>query len=401
MGARRKAILHGWRRTAARAAAPWAGACARRGSIAIMFALMAPLMLIVAGAGVDMAVAVQFKRTLQSAVDSAALAGATVYTDASLSGTASTQATTYMNNLVPTLPANTGVTFSVATSAPAGSYQVKVTANAAVSTSFLAIFVKSIPVTATATAADVFVQGKVSAGNFKSNAGDRNTVYYYFVPQSGNPPVFNAADFPSGTYTDGTFTALFTNGGSNNPPSSNLTFTVPAGQQVGFALVNVTGALSNYGDNQYGGTPGSTHVFYSQLSIPNSSTNTPGGYTNASKYTNGQSCGSGGYGYGYGYGYGHGGYNPNCGTVENCSLETQQVTGSTLPTPASGSCSTTAQTNAAPSCAQLNGQTWQYSWNDMGGTTDDFDYNDAQFTFTCSGGTAGGSGTRDGVVLIN
>jgi hypothetical protein len=238
------------------------------------------------------------------------------------------------------------------------------------------MFIKSIPISATATAADYIVNASVNLGSWTSDASDLNTVYWYIVPTNGTQPTFNSANFPTGVFTDGTFSALFTNG-SNTPPSSNLTFQIAAGAQIGFAFVNVTGGLSGYGSNQYGGAQGSTHVFYSALAVPNDSSNTPGGYTNASKY--------------------------DSGSVENCSLQTAKVTNkSSPPTAATGKCfGTTAQTNAAPTCSQVSGQTWEYFWNDMGGGSDDFDYNDGVYQFSCTSGS-GTSGTgQTGVVLIN
>ena len=55
--------------------------------------------------------------------------------------------------------------------------------------------------------------------------------------------------------------------------------------------------------------------------------------------------------------------------------------------PASSQCFTTLPSYAYPSCAQLNGQYANYYWNDMGGTTDDKDYNDAEISAKCSAGS--------------
>ena len=74
-----------------------------------------------------------------------------------------------------------------------------------------------------------------------------------------------------------------------------------------------------------------------------------------------------------------------------------------MPTPASRKCFpyTKPMTNAQVSCSQIAGQTIAFFWNDMGGATDDLDYNDAQYKFSCS--SSGGSGSGSGptsVVLI-
>jgi hypothetical protein len=38
-----------------------------------------------------------------------------------------------------------------------------------------------------------------------------------------------------------------------------------------------------------------------------------------------------------------------------------------------------------------------YAWNDMGGGSEDFDYNDGQYSFQCSGATSGPTS----VLLVN
>ena len=186
------------------------------------------------------------------------------------------------------------------------------------------------------------------------------------------------AGLTSTTTSDGTYNLIFSNVVTT---PATLSSSIAAAQQVGFAFVNQTAAHSpgwNY-CNQYGGCTGSTHIFYSQLNNPNgaSSGDVPAGAN----------------GYGYSTTSGYAG-----GVVKNCSLEVQSYT-STAPTnpPSTGSCTTPA-TNPlfSPSCAQLNGQSVHYAWNDMGGGSDDYDYNDGQYNFNCSGG--GGS---TGVILTD
>ncbi len=69
----------------------------------------------------------------------------------------------------------------------------------------------------------------------------------------------------------------------------------------------------------------------------------------------------------------------------------------------SGQKMATEMTNAAPSCSALSGKSYQYNWNDMGGTFDSYNYgNDMQYVFSCSGGSGSGNGTTTaGVVLTN
>jgi hypothetical protein len=139
---------------------------------------------------------------------------------------------------------------------------------------------------------------------------------------------------------------------------------------------NVTGGQCGYGSNQYGSQSGNTQWFYSSLSNPNSQTSTaPGGGTT--------------------------GTNGNYPSTKDCSL--QVIKGNTkngVTTYASpktkcfsGSCMTKVMTNAAPSCSGLNGNSYHYAWNDMGGNPDDLDYNDLVFNFSCSGGSGSGNGT--------
>src|ERR1019366_5364063 len=87
------------------------------------------------------------------------------------------------------------------------------------------------------------------------------------------------------------------------------------------------------------------------------------------------------------------------GTTTFATPGTQCYTSSGSPSMA------TELTNAAPSCSALNGSTYKYAWNDMGGTSDDKDYNDMVYQFSCSGGSSGsGSGngtTTTGLILTN
>jgi hypothetical protein len=78
---------------------------------------------------------------------------------------------------------------------------------------------------------------------------------------------------------------------------------------------------------------------------------------------------------------------------QNCNLYVQvsssPVTGTTAPS--SGSCFSSLPQYASPSCSQLNGQYANFYWNDMGGVTDDKDYNDAEISISCSGISGNGN----------
>src|SRR5512135_2428611 len=72
----------------------------RRGNVLIMTALMASVLIYAVGVAVDYMDAVNFRTTLQSTVDAAALAGATAYTSCTTSGPgSSTTAQTIATNV--------------------------------------------------------------------------------------------------------------------------------------------------------------------------------------------------------------------------------------------------------------------------------------------------------------
>jgi len=68
---------------------------------------------------------------------------------------------------------------------------------------------------------------------------------------------------------------------------------------------------------------------------------------------------------------------------------------STMPTsltpPSGGSCYSSLPMDSVFSCSALNGQYLTFYWNDMGGSTDDLDYNDAEITIYCSGISGSGN----------
>ncbi len=122
-----------------------------RGGIAIMFALLSFVLVLLAGAAVDMAFAVQLRSSLQSAADRAALAGAAVYVDASASRSGRATAMDLMNANLPGLPANAGVAFDTAAFATVSggattAYNVRVTATGRLKTTFLALVTDSLTV---------------------------------------------------------------------------------------------------------------------------------------------------------------------------------------------------------------------------------------------------------------
>ncbi len=352
----------------------------RRGNIMVMFAGMGVGLVLMVGAAVDYTRATQFKTALQSLADASALAGASAYVSAATAATGVTVATDYWNNGLSRLPANSGVGTPTITSSSDGTgYFIQVSVPAStIRTTFLSLVMPSISVVVAAKAKDPIVTANINFNGWTSDAGDGNSVYWYFVPSDNSVPAFNATNISNGTYN-----LVFSNMVGTAP---TLTFSVAAAQEVGFAFVNQTAAHSpgwNY-CNQYGGCTGTTHIFYSQFTNPNavSSTTAPSGY-----------------------GYTSGGSYPG-GTVKNCSLQVTAYTG-TAPTesPTFGatpgtSCLTpaaTLNTYFAPSCASMGGNSVHYAWNDMGGGTDDTDYNDGQYNFSC---TTGGV-PNTGVILTD
>ena len=309
-----------------------------KGSISVVFGLMLIPTTIAIGAGVDFSRALQLKSQMQSAADAAALAGASAYKDATSGSLATTTATNYMKSAITNMTTNLGVTYTTVptTKAISGSttgYIMTVTASSQLKPTLLGLFVSGINVSVSAQAENPIVTATVNLANFSSSACDANTIYYYYVPSDGSTPA------------NSDLVQLYTNTSTTNV--KNVSFQISASKQIGFVLKNVTGGQCGYGTNGYGGKQGSTHYFYSQYNPPSQIA-----------YPT---------------------------TTKNCALQVLSVPSSgKLPTPATGSCYTAAFVGAAPSCSQLSGQSFEYAWNDMGGTSDDYDYNDAVYSFSCS-----------------
>ena len=329
----------------------------RRGGVATLTAIaMLPLVLST-GIAIDLARVAQFRIALQGAADSAALAGAAVYTGTGNAAAAKSVAIAYMTQAEAALPHNQGVSYTVtpntATSANGNTtgYTVAVAASAAVPTTFMSLVVPSVGTSVNAGALNPEITITASLGNWKSSAWDANTIYWYVVPPGGGLPAASARHM------------VFTN--TAPAPKSLAPITITAGQSIGFALKNVTGGIHGYGSNQYGSAQGHTNWIYSQLSPPA-----------AQAYPT---------------------------VARNCALQVVTATAANPnPTETPGSCSAATPANATLNCAQMPGKTVYYFWNDMGGGRDDFDYNDAQYSMTCPaspGGSSVASAAPTGVVL--
>jgi len=378
-----------------------------RGNILIIVALMSTVLVYSVGVAVDYMRAVHMRTALQGAVDSAALAGASAFTDAGLQTTAQNIATNYFSNAV--LPTHTGtitptaVGSVITTAGVTSAYQMTVTATATMPTTFMAFLQSSMPITATATAKDFIVTSTVNFGSWTSSAYDQNCIYYFEVPSDGVTPEFDLSGLNSTStcpstvgyantdannkLSDQSFHFLFTNKNSGTP--ANASFNMAAGQNIGFAFVNqVNGTVrsSSYTQNGYGAAAYTWHVFYSTESPPNNN-----------KYNQAYDASL----YNQGHGESTSGMN---GGFCNATLEVQKVNSDGTVPAVNTNCTdwTTSPYNAflqhaSPSCSELNGSSYNFAWNDMGGGGDDFDYNDGVYNYSCSSTTT----APDTVVLTN
>jgi Putative Flp pilus-assembly TadE/G-like len=117
----------------------------RRGSVMVMYALLAVPVLMATGAAVDYARLEQFKTQLQQVVDSAALAGAADYSNAA------SVAQNYLTVENALLPGHIG---TITSNVAASNNSVTVNATGSLATTFMRLIAPSIPVSASATAVD-------------------------------------------------------------------------------------------------------------------------------------------------------------------------------------------------------------------------------------------------------
>lgn len=261
-----------------------------RGNVAMIFGLAAIPILGLAGLAVDYTRASHFRSQLQSAVDASALAGATETSEAAISGTVDA----FMNASLPGGLATNGVTYSLEVQPGA----VKVSAEADVPTTVASILFDDMPVAASATAShgEPVRLVDLQVTEFNSDAADANSIYWYIVPEDGSAPA------------DADLQLLLSNDPANPAPELPKLIQIGVDDQIGFAMINVTGGVNPYGNNSYGEPQGSVHKFYSHQSPENMQT---------------------------------------AGNVD-CSYGVVQQ-----------------------------------AWDDNGGTTDDNDYNDAVYDFSC------------------
>jgi Flp pilus assembly protein TadG len=345
---------------------------ARQGAIGVAMALLFVPVVMVTGAAVDYARLEQFKTQLQAVVDAAALSGAAAYVDSSSNTNAQTVAGNYVTSNDALLPSHVGavsdsISAAQVTTGSNQGYTVTVTATATIGTTFMQLITPSLTVTATATAVNPLVQITISASNFSASAWDANTLWYWLI----------TAATPNAQPVTANFASNQKLASNLNTTNGSVTFIATATQQIGMALQNVTGGKGgNYGCTQYQtavyvqqqtgtnryGQPtytqvedceGTTQWFFSNMMPPSANTYNQSGYQIA----------------------------------KNCSVQvsiSNSLPANSTP-PVTGSCFTSLPQDSYPSCGQLNGQYANFYWNDMGGNTDDYDYNDAEISIKCSG----------------
>jgi Flp pilus assembly protein TadG len=330
----------------------------RKAAVSVMFAVSLIALVPAIGIAVDFGRIVTFKSALQNAADSAALAGASAYTDTTMQSTAVTTANNYMNRAIAGLPSNNGVTVTppvTGTLTSLGSttgFTVKVAATGSINTTIMSAVMKTVTVSVTATAENPILIVNIAKSQFSSDASDRNLVYAYAIPLDNSLP--KSSDLK----------LIADNASTSNP--TQVQVKLAASQNMGFALRNITGGKNGYGKNSYAAPQNSTNTFYSQSTQVSLNT-TQTDSTSKAKYA---------------------------ANTKNCSLISSDVgsgtagQSSTAGAPTTGSCSSTTPgqytQNMKLDCTKNHGETIRYYWNDMGGpTSDDKDYNDMIYNVTC------------------
>jgi Flp pilus assembly protein TadG len=240
----------------------------QRGVYALAFAvLMIPLIGVV-GCAVDYARIVQYKSDLQNAVDEAAIAGAAALTntDSSTALVAASVATNYFNRAIlpaslsvsaPTVVTNTTSTAKLPNGN--GAFTVQVSASAKVGNTLFSLFVPSVNVSATGTAAEPLVTADLSLGHVNNQACDKNTLSIYLVPKNTAGTAYDYSTSALSALPQTSFVAVGPTATSSLPP-------IGANQPLGIRLQNITGGgTCNYGANQYGSQFKSSNFFYSSL----------------------------------------------------------------------------------------------------------------------------------------
>lgn len=381
----------------------------------MLFALTLVPLVIGAGMATDFARAQILRSSLQTIADNSALAGASELNqnqDPNQShNSAISIATSYFNKSTAMLMDHGAVAAPTVT-AP-DSITVKVSVTATLKTTLMSAFTATVPMWVSATAQGPGYALKIAPGSgFSSKANDANTIFFYIVPPGGGRPPIGA--------TPSNYKPLFSNSAAYRSyykiDNSTASIAVGANDQVGFALYNVTGGVTPYrnnGTNAYGQDNNTTHVFFSSLPAPSmdagrfSGTTQTIGYpqqptysvlssgcqnpptnitttTSSSLTKYADPC--------------HVGY-PCVTQVGTALFQNNLMVNNQCSTPTRNP--STTPSSAILTCLQLYQTPTSFSWGDMGGSPDDFDYANADYTVQCVPNTTGnGSAGQPGAVIL-
>lgn len=348
----------------------------RHGNAGILFAVLAVPLILSVGAAVDFGRVYVASKTLQSIVDSAAMAGATVFSDETHQQAAINTAQAYFNKGITTLPDYAQVgspAISVATTSncdEGAAERITVSATADIGTTLMSIAVPSMAVTVSATAANPQVKFylDVVKFDFSAEAGDLNGLYWYKVPEDGLLPSLSDMEF-------------IINNVTTTAPKT-ITACISSAQKIGFAFsVSPAGKYKYYTTNTYGGKYGNTYYYYSTLFPPSRQAYPSWAYDGALQIAEVNADGS---------------YPP--------------PTNSTIPRiidppdeenygyfPANSPPYAAIAASGSVSCSSLKGKAIHLYWNDMGPSDDpeinptahdDFNYRDGEITFGCESSQA-------------
>jgi Flp pilus assembly protein TadG len=216
------------------------------GNVAMMFGFLAVPLIGMAGLAVDYTRASSVRAEMQNAADSAALAAASKLPDAAALSAAEQFFAAETSSLALAGPATVSVT-------KPSEYTVRVEASGKVETTLLAVLGQEISVGVGATAERGAPSKEIDLKikEFNADAWDANTIAWYVVPEDSGEPA------------DEDLTAVRSNDPQNPITGAPEKITIGADQEIGFAMINVTGGVKPYGKNGYGQPQGSVHYFYS------------------------------------------------------------------------------------------------------------------------------------------
>ncbi|SEP73565.1 Putative Flp pilus-assembly TadE/G-like [Faunimonas pinastri] len=399
------------------------------GNAALIFALAAVPLIGAAGFAIDYTQASGVRAQLQSIADAAALAGAT--RDSTLSATA---ATDYFNGAIGRLSLSPTPTPTV--KADTSSDYVTVSTSYSMSGGISSIIGQKFPVAVTATAyrGDLVRRVSMDLNSVNMDASDTNRIYSFNLTSDGSYPDYDSTNKRPYLYdangkktTDGsgipnpddyqevlTTSSTDRNGTTDSQYDSTVDAlkngtaipfnTTDADGQVGMLFVNVQGNYTK-GSGKSKTTSGTTSYFFSVtnpasgFSNPENVSSDPDGsnpagssssissyvscsYTASSKTwtctgsglskTSASKIAS--------YASSH----TNCGAAKTSSSSSTTCTGRR-----NNNCTTTTTYTANLSCTVkqdfpscVSSTVTQY-WDDNGGATDDNDYNDMSYSFSC------------------